>query len=291
MKQKLNRVYVEIGNICNLNCSFCPGTVRPPKQMNEAEFRTVAERLRPYTDYLYFHVMGEPLLHPELDTFLRIAGEYGFRVCITTNGTLLRDTEELLLKHAAVLHKVSISLHSMEGNGADGCSSLTPYLTEATAFADRAAEYGIYTVFRLWNLDAEGKVGQNRENAYIEETLHRAYPGDWTHRRTGYGLRKNIFLEYAGIFTWPSESRAEEIDDGYCHGMMDQLAVLSDGTVVPCCLDSEGEIALGNLFSESLEEILSSRRATVMREGFERGRMVEPLCKRCTYARRFGRRI
>jgi radical SAM protein with 4Fe4S-binding SPASM domain len=281
----LNRAYVEIGNLCNLSCSFCPGTRREGKQMTVSEFRTVAQRLRPYTDYLYLHVMGEPLFHPELDTILSEAGALGFRVCITTNGTLLDASSDLLLSHAAVLHKVSISLHSMEGNGAE--SSLGEYLRSAADFARRAAEKGIYTVFRLWNLDTASRTGQNSENASIEAFLHTEFPEEWTVLQNGFRLSRNVFLEYAGIFTWPTESEAEALDDGYCHGLMDQIAVLADGTVVPCCLDSEGEIALGNLFHAELSEILASPRATRMREGFRNHKMTEALCKTCTYARRF----
>lgn len=283
MKKALNRAYVEIGNICNLACSFCPGTSRVPRQMTEAEFRTVCERLRPYTDYLYLHVMGEPLLHPLLERFLMIAESFGYRICITTNGTLLSSCGEVLLRRAAVIHKVSISLHSMEGNG----KRSEAYLSDAVAFSRLAAEKGIYTVFRLWNLDADGRRGENSENAAIEAALRRAFPEEWIPRRNGCRLGKNVFLEYAGIFTWPTESTADAVEDGFCHGLADQLAVLADGTVVPCCLDSEGEIAFGNLFSEPLEEILRSPRAVAMREGLLSGRFVEPLCKKCTYARRF----
>ncbi len=283
-KKFLNRAYVEIGNVCNLACSFCPGTRRAPRQMEVSEFRSVASALAPYVRYLYFHVMGEPLLHPHLDEFLSIAGEYGFRVCITTNGTLLAEAADVLCAHADVLHKVSVSLHSAEGNGERIGNS---YLASAVDFARRAADVGIYTVFRLWNLDTEDRKGENRENERIEESLHRAFPKEWTRRPNGYRLARNIFLEYAGIFTWPTESDAEERDDGYCHGLLDQIAVLADGTVTPCCLDSEGEIALGNLLCTPLGEILASPRSERMRAGLKKGCFVEPLCKKCTYARRF----
>lgn len=282
----LNRVYVEIGNVCNLSCSFCPGTARPLRQMSATEFAILAAKLRPYTDFLYLHVMGEPLLHPALECILTEAGAQGFRVCMTTNGVLLPTRTELLLKHAATIHKVSVSLHSMEGNGIDAFQG---YLASAADFAVCAAERGIYTAFRLWNLDADGKQGANCENAAIEAFLKERFDGEWVPLRNGFRLRKSIFLEYAGIFTWPTESTADEKERGNCHGLIDQLAVLADGTVVPCCLDSEGEIVLGNLFSETMEQILSAPRAVAMREGLHEGRLTEPLCRRCTYARRFQR--
>ena len=117
------RVYVEITNVCNLSCVFCPGTTREKRFLSPEEFRLMAEKLRDHTRYLYFHVMGEPLLHPQLAELLAIAGELGFRVCITTNGTLLSKKSSTLLS-APALHKVSVSLHSFEGNdGGDICTT------------------------------------------------------------------------------------------------------------------------------------------------------------------------
>ena len=287
MKKRFAKVYLEITNICNLRCDFCPGNLRPPHSITPQEFETLADKLRPYTDYLYFHVMGEPLLHPRLGEFLSVAGEYGFRVSVTTNGVLLKTEGEILLKSAAVLHKVSVSLHSKEGNGER--VDQDDYLSDAVEFSKKAADRGIYSVLRLWNLDTDTHKGENVENKEIEARLHEAFPEEWTPRLNGYRLSRNVFLEYAGIFTWPSESEADEIEDGYCHGLLDQIAVLADGTVVPCCLDAEGEISLGNLFFTPLEEILASPRATEMREGLMKGRFTESLCKKCTYRRRFKR--
>ena len=161
------------------------------------------------------------------------------------------------------------------------------YLAECFDFAKCVSETGIFTVFRLWNLDSEEKSGANAQNATIESALHSAFPDEWTKHRAGFRLQKNIFLEYAGIFTWPTQSDADAQACGRCHGMIDQLAILADGTVVPCCLDSEGEIALGNIFESGLDAILASDRARAMADGLRRGELVEPLCQKCTYARRF----
>ena len=282
------RIYVEIGNICNLHCSFCPSTSREQRRMNADEFRTVCERLLGHTEYLYLHVMGEPLYHPELCTFLDIAKEYGYKICITTNGTLLPVKQDALLSRAEAIHRISISLHCIEGNGAE--NTMENYLNNCISFAKKAAEAGIYTVFRLWNLDSAEGSGANKENALIEETIKREFQGEWQKRWSGFRVAKNIFLEYAGLFTWPGESTAQAQDEGYCHGLCDQIAILADGTVVPCCLDSEGVIKLGNVFDEELSAILSGERAKNIREGFENGKMTEDLCKKCTYARRFKKR-
>lgn len=283
------RIYVEIGNICNLRCSFCPPVGRSPRRMLPEEFDLICKKIRPYTDTILLHVMGEPLLHPKLDELLAIAETYSFKTEITTNGTLLPVKGQILLNHPGTIRRVSISLHSMEGNHTCGQKLQTDtYLENCIRFADQAAAIGIFSVFRLWNLDSDDKKGSHQDNPLIEATLKQHYTDNWEKRYSSYRIARNIFLEYAGIFTWPEESTAEEVSRGRCHGAVDQLAVLADGTVVPCCLDSEGRIPLGNLFSQDMPHILTSERFTAMCDGFRKGIFSEDFCKKCTYSRRFS---
>lgn len=281
-----NKIYVEIGNICNLRCSFCPELKRDKRQMTADEFLHVCQAIKGYTDYIYLHVMGEPLLHPELEEMLGIAHSHGFRVCITTNGTLLGKCGELLTSHPEVVHKVNISVHSIEGNGKE--ERLDRYMSEVVDFAKSAAERGIFTILRLWNLDSREALGANLQNEIIEAKLHAAFSGEWKKRWNGYMLADRIFLEFAGAFVWPVESGAEERELGSCRGLIDQIAILANGAVVPCCLDSEGVISLGNIFEDSFESIISSPRAKAIKEGFLQGEMREEMCKRCSYAHRFS---
>lgn len=281
-----DRVYVEIGNICNMKCSFCSGTKRAPRQMTPEELKVVCEKLRGHTENIYFHVMGEPLLHPELDALLTVAKEYGYKVSITTNGTLLKKRGDVLLENADALHRVSISLHAPEGNGMD--TTLFEYLDSAIAFAKSFSVLDKNVIFRLWNLDSLDRAGENTLNSEILDRLKKAYTGEWIKRYSGYRLAYRTFLELDEIFTWPSQSDAEPTDEGRCHALKRQIAILVDGTVVPCCLDSEGKIPLGNIFTESLSDILSSELAKSMKKGFETGKMIHPVCKTCTYARRFS---
>lgn len=281
-----NKIYVEIGNICNLRCSFCPEMKRERRQMTADEFRRVCQAIKGYTDYIYLHVMGEPLLHPELEKILQIAHSYGFRVCITTNGTLLAKCGELLRSHSEVVHKVNVSVHSIEGNGIE--QRLEKYMNEVVDFAKAAAERGIFTILRLWNLDSKEALGTNLQNEFIEEMLRREFSGEWKKRWNGYMLSDRIFLEFAGAFVWPIESEAEEQKVGSCRGLIDQIAILANGAVVPCCLDSEGVISLGNIFEDSFESIIESPRAKAIKEGFLHGEMREEMCKKCSYAHRFS---
>ena len=277
-----NRVYIEITNRCNLACDFCHGTKRPLGTMPPEDFRRIAKKLRGETSYLYLHVLGEPLLHPQLKELLAIAGELGFRVCLVTNGTLLHKRREELLA-AKSLHKVSVSLHSFEGNG--GAGDLPAYLQQVWDVCLPLSERGVLCALRLWNEGTAPRLNGEVE-AFLSQRIGRdveSLPRDARGNRT---LRPNLFLERAERFGWP-DLNAPESGANFCHGFTRQLAVLWDGTVTPCCLDSEGDIPLGNLLSQPLEEILQGERAAAMAAGFAARKPTEELCRRCGYARRF----
>ena len=280
---RFSRCYLEITNRCNLSCSFCPKTKRPARTINPAEFRHLAEKLRPYTDYLYLHVLGEPLLHPQLGEILDICRELLFRVVITTNGTLLPAQETVLLSSPA-LYKINVSLHSFEANAPGDFGA---YLSGCFSFAKKAGEAGKLVDLRLWNLDGETTRGQNAQNDVILETLASFFPRPWVQNTWGFRLCDRVFVHYAEKFDWPDLALEERSDCGTCRALKDQIAVLSDGTVVPCCLDHEGDIALGNLFSQNLPEILDDTPAKSLLSGFSARRLSHPLCRRCGYAKRF----
>lgn len=278
----LKRAYVEITNVCNLRCAFCPGTRREARFMRPEEFRTAAERLRGHVQYLYLHVMGEPLLHPRLAELLDIAAGEGFRVCVTTNGTLLGEKGSAVLNGPGV-HKASVSLHCAEGNG---FRELSGYLDGVWDFAVRAAGKGIICALRLWN--AGGADARNDEILGFLAGKLGAWPLDLPQPRRGsWKLGERLYLERAEKFDWP-DLEGPERDVRFCLGLREQVAVLCDGTVVPCCLDHEGDVPLGSLWEQSLSEILNGKRAKALYQGFSQGRPPEELCRRCGFATRFG---
>ena len=196
-----SRIYIEITNRCNLSCDFCPGTRRPPRTMTPAEFRTLTQKLRGETGYLYFHVLGEPLLHPQLPELLAIAGELAFRVCLVTNGTLLTRQRNALLK-ADALHKISISLHSYEGNG--GVGNLEEYLQQVWNTCLPLSQRGVLCALRLWN-DGTAQRYNSRVQAFLSEKIGRDVedlPRDVRGNRT---LGPNLFLEQAAGPCRPGE--------------------------------------------------------------------------------------
>lgn len=276
--KRFAKVYVEISNICNLNCSFCPGTTRKPKRMSIEEFKTVLNKIKPYTDFLYFHLLGEPLCHPDLEEFLKIAEEMKFMVIIITNGTLLNKCKDILLSSKSH-YKTVISLHSFEAN--DNKISFSKYLDDCFSYA-KSAEGKKIVVLRLWN-----NGGKDSLNKAILSRLEDYFPKPWAEERKGTRIGERIYIEYGDKFDWPSLESDDVEEKIFCYGLRDQIGILADGTVVPCCLDNEGTINLGNIFEEDLEDIINSEKAQNIYNGFSRRNACEELCKRCSAVRRF----
>ena len=272
-----SRVYVEITNICNMNCSFCHGHTRSPRQMTEEEYIRILDQLAGKTEYIYHHLMGEPLLHPLLPCFLELAAQRGFRPMITTNGTLLERMGDTILVPG--LHKVNISLHSFEK---DTEIQHENYIRKVAQFADKAGKQGTLISLRLWNNGCD-----SGKNQTALQALQKYLPGQWTENTRGYRIRDGLFLEWGDRFEWPDQNAPEGDDRVFCYGLRDHFGILCDGTVVPCCLDSDGVIALGNVFREELSHILRSPRAKAITDGFSQRRATENLCRRCGYARKF----
>ncbi len=276
MKQ-YNKVYVEITNICNMNCSFCHGHKRQPRQMSVAEFNHILNSLNGITKYVYYHLMGEPLTHPSLPEFLKLAKDKGFKSIITTNGTLLKSRGEDILLSG--VHKVNISLHSFEeGTEQDHLA----YLDDIASFTKLASNKGTIVVFRLWNSGFDEGKNQTTINH-----LKTHFTNEWKEHPHGINIDNNIYLEWGKRFEWPDENAEIKGDKFYCYGLKDQFGILVDGTVVPCCLDSNGVINLGNVFENDLSSILNSDRATAIVNGFKCNKASEYLCKKCGYAQRF----
>lgn len=275
--KRFRKIYVEISNICNLSCSFCPGTKRAPKMMECDEFKTVIDKITPFTDYLYFHLLGEPLLHPNLEQFLTICEDKGLKVIITTNGTLIKNRENVLLNSLSH-YKTVISLHSFEANQNQNFNA---YINNCLDYT-QTAEGKKIVVLRLWN-----NGGEDTLNRDILEKIESRFPAPWRDTRGGKQIGNNIYIQFGDKFDWPDIETQTQSDTAFCYGMRDQIGILSNGTVVPCCLDNNGEINLGNIFESDLKDIINSDRALNIYNGFSNRKACEELCKKCSFARKF----
>jgi radical SAM protein with 4Fe4S-binding SPASM domain len=288
--KRFSKVNIEISNICNLQCSFCPEVMRSKKWMDLGLFRKIIEQVSPITDQVCFHLMGDPLVHPKLSELVDICEEYGTRIFFVTNGVLLREKHLALLLRPA-FRQVNFSLHSFHDNFPD--RDPTEYLERIFAYTERALleRPELYINYRLWNLeDVRGTGAKNRD---ILERVQKRFSAQIraddvdVRRRKSRHLRGRLYLHFDTEFTWPSLDLPILGELGRCHGLSSHFGILVDGTVVPCCLDKEAAIALGNVQDAPLADILGSPRAMAILNGFGSGKLVEELCQKCQYIERF----
>lgn len=285
------KVYIEITSVCNLSCSFCPPTERAKSFIKVEDFAKRLDEIKSHTNYIYLHVKGEPLLHPKIDELLDIAHEKGFKVNITTNGTLIAKNRHKLLGKPA-LRQMNFSLHSFDGH--EGSTNREGYLREILSFVRAAEEYKVIFSFRLWNLTQDNATNlQKSRNRETLEIIEKEFGLDYRIEEkvvpgSGVRIAETVYLNQDIEFQWPSLTAPEDDGKGFCHGLRTQAAILENGTVVPCCLDGEGVINLGNINQASFSDIINGERATNLIDGFSRREAVEEMCRRCGYRQRFG---
>lgn len=287
---KFYRAYIEITNVCGLACSFCPPKESPTQTMSIDFFETVLEELKPHTNEIALHVMGDPMVLSNLNEYLDRAEDHGFKVMITTSGFYLDQPRLRMLFHPSI-KQVNISLNSFNKNSVS--RTFDEYMQDVLALCDAKlmADEEFFLNLRLWNLDEA--LSEHSFNARLFNLLETHFhlekesiAGMMNGKRQSIRLASKILLHFDRYFEWPSLMN-EVIGDGYCHGLSKQIAVLADGRVVPCCLDGDGIIELGNLHETNLGKILSTKRSEEILNGFKRGLAVEELCQKCSYKQRF----
>ena len=274
------KIYIEITNSCNFNCSFCFKSERANKFMSVAEFEHIITSIRPFTDYIYLHVLGEPLLHPEFEKILSVAHEAKLYVNITTNGDLIKKRKEILLSQQ--VRQINISLHDAEENIKP--EKWDEYLKTIFEYATEAASK-TYINLRLWNSGVEESSAFNPFCIHKIAQQYDFQPNELilNGKDNGIKLANHIFLQHAPRFDWPDGERIRTGDKKNCYALRDHIAILSDGNVVPCCLDADAAINLGNIFTDDFKAILESERAQKIRKGFMNHTITEDFCKSCGF--------
>ena len=290
---KFHRVYIELTNICGLQCSFCPPKIRPTNTMSLSFFEHVLEELRPFTKELAYHIVGDPLALSNLQAYLDATLQKGFRVSLTTSGYYLNKHSLSTFLHP-VIKQINFSLNSYNKNHMS--LSLEAYMKpilELCALKSQKRKE-LFINLRLWNIDeAQSEKAFNEQLFALFEKnfsipLH--VKDVYVQKPKSIRLDEKILLHFDTYFEWPSLHSAH-LSHGSCQGMDSHFGILSDGTVVPCCLDKDGVIALGDLHVNRLDEILSSQRVEAIRKGFKAGCAVETLCQKCLYKERFKEKL
>ena len=278
MKKRFKKIYIEITNKCNLNCSFCSRTTKEGKELTIDEFKEIISKIKDYTDYVYLHVQGEPLLHKDLEEFLNICEDNNIKVNITTNGTLINKYVDIFKKSKS-LRQINISLHS-ENNKKN-------YYDEVFSSCKKLSS-NIYISYRIWNLNT---LKPTKELINIIDKISEYYELDDSLKESilkekSTKIDINTFVDKDNLFEWPDLNNSVD-KDGFCYALKTHIGILSDGTVVPCCLDRDGIINLGNIFKESLDDILNKKITKDIIDGFKNNKAVHPLCKKCNFRDRF----
>ena len=275
--KKYKKIYIEITNNCNLKCSFCSEVKRKRRFMTPEEFENILIKIKDYTDYIYLHIKGEPLLHPNIIEFLHLADKYNLKVNLTTNGTLFSKIAKEL-SGCNSLRKINFSLHSE--------NSLDNYCEEIFKNVELLKDKII--IYRLWTLknnqlDSKSQETVNKIRKYYnlpQETVDKIYTSN------NIKIKSTIYVDKDNEFSWPEVTTHKS--NGYCYALKTQIGILVDGTVVPCCLDSNGVVNLGNIFKESLEEIINSEKYISLKKSFQDRKPCEKLCQSCTFKERLN---
>ena len=276
---RFQKIYVEITNICNLNCSFCSIDNRKKEEMSLQQFDIILDKIRHYTKSIYLHVKGEPLLHSKLEEILKISGKYNMKVKITTNGTLLKSRVSTLQKYSNI-KQINVSLHS-ENNIPD-------YFEKVFTSSDILSK-NIPIVYRIWLLD---NYKLDKLSTLIVDKIINHYNLDSSFKEKvlkekNIKIKDNIYLDKDNEFIWPDNNQENKEEFGTCYGTRSHIAILVNGDVVPCCLDSKGILKLGNIFEDDMEDILNSKLFKTINEGFRNHKVVCNLCKNCNFKDKF----
>lgn len=265
-----------------MNCSFCPPTNREKTFMEEIFFQEIIDKIKGFTDYIYLHIKGEPFLHPDILNLIDIANKSNLKVNITSNGAILNY--DVLNKNN--LRQINFSLHSFEE---DDNEKKERYIYDILNFSKKAQENGKIISLRLWNLNNNFFDEKNKLTIkLIEDFFQIKIELDSFIRGKGVKLEDKIYLNFEEVFQWPKLSNEYYNEKGFCYGLKSHLGILVDGTLVPCCLDDEGVINLGNIKEvESLKDIIQREKSQNIINSFSNRLCSEELCKHCEFKERF----
>lgn len=141
--------------------------------------------------------------------------------------------------------------------------------------------------YRLWNLQS---IKENSVNRNIIKRLEDYYniPNlkQQLEENEFLKLKDNLYINQDIEFIWPDINGKKIVENGRCLALKEQIAILVDGTVVPCCLDNNGDIKLGNILEEKMEEILNKEKTILIKKNFENSVITCELCKTCGFLKK-----
>ncbi len=258
------KIYLEVTNNCNLNCSFCTKNKRIKKFISIEDYLKILDKIKGYTKYLYLHISGEPLMHPQINELINL-GSKNFHINITTNGYLIKRIYD---NHN--IRQINISLHSFNP---EYKINLNDYMHNIIDVINNLKN-DTYISLRFWTY--------NKYNEEIIKILASSFQVK-IELKNNFKIVDNVYISIGHEFIWPSLDSDVNIQNKTCYALRDHLGILVDGTIIPCCLDTEGIIQLGNIFNEDLTSVINSQRYQTMLKGFQSNKRIEKLCQKCNF--------
>ncbi|WP_419677764.1 radical SAM/SPASM domain-containing protein [Aliarcobacter lanthieri] len=288
--KKFRKVHIEITNICNLKCTFCPPKSLPNKTMDLELFSRVNKELKEFTNELAYHIVGDPLVLSNLNNFLDISKNNSLKVNITTTANnISKKHYETLLNDA--IKQINFSINSYNANSHK--KSLSEYLSPIIEFVKYAQKeiHEYFINFRIWNLDEEKSAKEFNKKVFdiLNKEFNLCLNIDNIYKEKPKNIRiaRKTFINFDEYFNWPSLQNEFVSKTGFCYGLDSHFGILASGDIVPCCLDKDAKMNLGNIKNSSIKEILNSQRAKDIKSGFKKNILVEELCQKCEYRTRF----
>jgi radical SAM protein with 4Fe4S-binding SPASM domain len=286
---KFYRIYIELTNICGLRCSFCPTKNLPNETMSLDFFESTIKEAKKFTNEIACHVVGDPLTLSNLSDYLDVIHKYKMRAMLTTSGYFMKKHSYETLFHPCV-KQINISLNAFNKN--DTTFTFEQYIKPILAFCHEKVKRKeeSFINFRMWNLDES--MSEENFNLELFKKLNSEFNTALDLKDLDPKEKKSIRLEYKVLlhfdnyFEWPSLGNKNH-GHGTCQGLNSHIGILADGRVVPCCLDNDAVMELGNLKKQPLKEIVYGKRATDIVEGFKVANCSEEMCLKCSYKDRF----
>ena len=272
---RFNKIYIEITNFCNLNCSFCSKDNRIKKEVTINEFEIILKKIQGYTKNIYLHVKGEPLLHSKLNEILLLTKKYNFNVRITTNGTLLKEKVKIL-NNFDNIKQINISLHSE--------NKKNKYFENIFNTCELLSNK-VPIIYRIWTLD---NYKLNKLSTIIVDKIIKYYNLDNNFynkvlNENNIKIKNNIYLDKDNLFIWPNNINDSKLEKGTCLATRNHIAILSNGDVVPCCLDSNAILKIGNILKDDMKDILNNDLFIKINKGFKDNKLYANICRNCSF--------
>jgi radical SAM protein with 4Fe4S-binding SPASM domain len=273
---------IESTNACGMRCVMCPRNEMKRKVgfMDLALFESILMQLKE-NSRLCLHHFGDPLLHPKIGEMFRLCGEYGIKSSISTNPQTLteRKIKDIFDGGLDILHlsfdgakkETFEKIRAGEANFEKSIEGIERFVKEKK----RRGSLKPYTKIAIIKMkDTQDEIEAFKERWESYDGIDKVEVKEFI---TWDGTNEDI--NNMGV----EESHKVKRKKYYpCLWPWMKLTVLWDGQVVACCFDSDAKCVLGNLKTQTLEEIWNGEEMQKFREQHIKNDFPDGhLCKHC----------